>query len=97
MTCLVLEARLKNNTAIGGANKSKRLHAKTIADNAEDACVYVDKGKVTAKYEGVSFLAGLGTISSAGCLYLYAIVPALAFAGKGDIAKLLSKRDLHQY
>ncbi|MHC4336885.1 MAG: hypothetical protein ACYSTG_02910 [Planctomycetota bacterium] len=39
-------------------NKSKRPHAKTIADNAEDACVYGDKGKVTAKYEGGNFVVG---------------------------------------
>lgn len=78
-------------------NRSKHQHDEATTDNAEDACAYGDKGKVTAKYEGGSFLAGLGMISSAGCLYLYAIVPALAFAGKDDIAKLLSKRDLHQY
>ncbi len=62
-------------------NGLKHQHDKAIDDNAEDTCVYGDKGKVTAKYEGGSFLAGLGTKSSAGCLYLYTIVPALAFTG----------------
>ena len=59
MTCLALGARLKDNTGIGGVtNISKHQHYEVTADNAEDACVYGDKGKVTAKYEGGNFVVG---------------------------------------
>ena len=71
-------------------NISKHQHYEVTADNAEDACVYGDKGKVTDRYEGGSFLAGLGSAN----VWTQWI---LAFVGKVDIAKLLSQRDLHQY